>query len=617
MIPLGQFTNQSVYGGPAHIFAEEPDLSRHVGTPWLRAYLEKNLGVSLDRTRIQAAGTTSVDAQSLARHTLVCGGTGGGKSRLIEHLVIEQIRRGCSAVVIDPKAETVEHLISHLEELGFPPERVTVVSPRLSAGVPGWNPFLAGIPVTQAAGDFVAVLERSTSSWGPRMQDLLTNAAIVVGAHRLSLYELARLLLREDYRAALLRLPAPDQESLAYEEARSYFLEEFATWNRGERAQAVAPVLNKLRELLRSSFLRPLLCAKRNTIDLGKLWHRPHVILIHLDRTSLGDEGARLLGGLLTNLLFRTALRARGSVPVVLALDELATVEHFVGEALADVVTVARSQGLRLLVACQHLAQLSEGLRGALLGNAAVQAFFRLGHADARLVAASLAAGTDPWITRVAVRTDGRDRYTGEAPSTQWTHPIRDPYGRPLRLDEAGWQRVCRAPEYYRTPVETLRKLAPSLGVSRLYVHAADTAEPVELRRYIAKLPTGECRIQGPTPVELVITFPRPRVGRVDRANERDSMRNWTGVLQELPVQHAVIRIAGAQAGVVKIVDIPTPARANRRDFVRASSRANGQTPEEAQAIYRWRSVTVDNVSAGHSPSVGAPEEQSDDGSIA
>ena len=47
----------------------------------------------------------------LARHACVCGATGSGKTRLALHLLAEQLKAGCSVVMLDPKAETVRHLM--------------------------------------------------------------------------------------------------------------------------------------------------------------------------------------------------------------------------------------------------------------------------------------------------------------------------------------------------------------------------------------------------------------------------------------------------------------------------------------------------------------------------
>lgn len=599
MITLGHYLPLSIRDEELRLLCHAKELQRHLDRPWFRAYLAHQLGASFTDTAEQQKEKkerAAVSEAALARHTFVCGATGSGKSRLIEHLLVEQLRQGCSAVVLDPKPDMIAHLLAHAQAIGLTPEQVTLLTPRLSEGIPGWNPFLADIPLQQAAGDFVAVLERSTTSWGPRMQDVLTNALLIIGSHGLSLHELARFLVREEYREALLRLSSPASEQMAYQEARAYFHDEFGAWSKSERLQAVSPVLNKIRELLRSAFLRPLLCAGRNTLHLAPLWQRQGLVLVHLDRVALGEEGTKLLGGLLANLLFRTALRASGPVPVVLSLDELATVEHFLGGAITDIVTVARSQRLRLLVACQHLAQMSEGLRAALLANPAVQVFFRLGHTDARLVAASLAAGAEPRVRKVVAGVEWENKSWGQAAMTEWRHPIREATGHPVRLDEAGWERLKKRPDYWNDPARTLRSLAGEWGARRLYVLSADRKEPVEVVQYVAGLSHSDYQITGPAPLELVVSFPRPRLSGIERWSEREALREWTKALQELPVQQAVLRLSepegkgGQQTGLVKIVNVPNPPNdPEQKAFRRAVLRANGQSVEEMEATARWR----------------------------
>ena len=474
-------------GGPPRFLCDAPELQRHVDRPWLRAWVAERLDIpiaTMENGNASPTGPARVGMDLLARHACVCGATGSGKTRLALHLLAEQIKAGCSVVMLDPKAETIRHLMQLAFAAGMAPEQVTVLSPFLAgAGAPGWNPLDArasGVPPAQAAADVVSVLEKSTSSWGPRMADLLTNALILIASHGLSLFELARFLQREDYREALLRRPLPRAEesqsspldAVAYEEARDYFVSEFAAWGKAERAAASAPVLNKFRELLRSPFLRSLLCARRTTLHLGALWHRPGLVLVHLDSAALGDEGARLLGGLIAHQLLRTAMRADGPVPVVLALDEMGISEEFVGGAAARILAIARSRGLRLLVACQHLAQLSDGLRSALLANAAVQAFFRLGYADARLAAAALAAGTGERVSRVAVDVAKRDSDGNPEAWATVRHTIRDGHGEPVALSPAAAQAFGDLAKTAdgAAQVAGLRRLARVSGVDRLYV---------------------------------------------------------------------------------------------------------------------------------------------------
>lgn len=636
-VSVGRYVPAPGGGSGLRILCDAPELERHIGRPWFRAYAAERLdipGSSFGGTGAPS-GPATVGHDLLARHACVCGSTGSGKTRLALHLLAEQIKAGCSVVMLDPKAETVRHLTQLAHTSGVAPEQVTVLSPFLAgAGAPGWNPLDAsasGVPPAQAAADVVSVLAKSTSSWGPRMQDLLTNALIVVASHGLSLFELARLLQRDDYREGLLRRPLPRPEgtagggasdavaldavvldTVAFGEARDYFQQEFAAWGKSERAAATAPVLNKFRELLRSPFLRSLLCARRTTLDLSGLWRRPGLVLVHLDSAALGDEGARLLGGLLAHQLLRTAMRADGPVPVVLALDEMGVSEEFVGGAAARILAIARSRNLRLLVACQHLAQLSDQLKAALLANTALQAFFRLGYADARLVAASLAARTGERVSSIAADVAKRD--AGGVPEA-WAdvrHTLRDGRGDPLTLSPAAAQAfadLARAREWGAdgaAQVKGLQRLARVSGIERVYVHAPDTRGPAEMGRYLRGLKPGDYRLEGRAPVRLVVTFPRPRLSVVARETEAERGQRWLRTLSELPVRRAVLRLApgdGAatgQIGVVQVVDVPDPVPSPGFErFLPAAVAHGGQSAREIEGALAWRQGEVERVANG------------------
>ena len=639
-IHIGRYVASGQSGEGVRFLCDAPELDRHVDRPWFRAYAAERLDIP--RSALEGSGTPSggatVSQDLLARHACVCGATGSGKTRLALHLLAEQMRAGCSVVMLDPKIETIRHLMILAYQLGMEPGQVTVLSPHLSgAGAPGWNPLDArasGVSPAQAAADVVSVLAKSTSSWGPRMGDLLSNALIIIASHGLSLFELARFLQRDDYRAALLRLPLPQlggkannegtfnksganfnfNNDVAFEEARDYFCQEFAAWSKSERAAAVAPVLNKFRELLRTPFLRSLLCARRTTLHLGSLWHKPGLILVHLDSAALGDEGVRLLGGLLAHQLLRTAMRSDGPVPVVLALDEMGVSEEFVGGAAEKILAIARSRGLRLLVACQHLAQLSDGLRAALLANTAMQAFFRLGYADARLVAASLSAGSGERVSRVAADVAKRDSEGVPETWAEVTHTVRDSRGEPVCLSSAAaqafWHLANKADG--KQQVEGLKRLARVSGIDRLYVHAADTKGPVELSRYLRGLAPDDYWLLGTGPIRLVVSFPRPRLSVLSRETEAERGQSWLRTLTELPVRRAVVRLASGQAGTVQVMEVADPiAPAGFERFLSAAVAGSGQSAREVEQAQAWRREEMEHISGGHGQASDQSREQS------
>jgi hypothetical protein len=610
-VEIGRYLAAPGEGRGLQVLCDAPELEPHVGRAWFRAYAAQRLDLPPEREAGASPrpGRAEVGADLLSRHAVVCGSTGSGKTRLALHLLAEQVRAGCSVVMLDPKAETIRHLLHLAHAAGVPPEEVTLLSPHgEGAGAPGWNPLdgrATGLSPAQAAADFVSVLAKSSDSWGPRLQDVLTNALIVVCAHGLSLFELARLLQRDDYRAGLLGRQ-PDRETMGdavvYEEARTYFLREFAAWGKSERASAVAPVLNKFRELLRSPFLRSLLCARRSTLDLPSLWKRRGLVLVHLDGAGLGDEGARLLGGLLAHQLLRTAMRTDGPVPVVLALDEMGVSEQFLGSALCQILAIARSRNLRLLVACQHLAQLSDGLRTALLANTAIQSFFRLGHADARAVASALTAGTGERVSSIAADVAKRDVEGLPETWAESAHTVRDGHGDPIKLSAPAWTAfldvVGRGDG--TDQIVALKRLAVVSGVERLYVQAADTKQPMELERYVARIAPDEFRLKGPAPVRLVVSFPRPRLSVLSRESEGERQQAWAKRLMELPNRQAAVRLAGGTPGVVQVVEVSDPIRVTGQEkFLSAAVAGSGQSPRELEETLDWRRDCVERIATG------------------
>ncbi len=602
-ISIGQFQSQN--DSAFQILCDDTDLARHINQPYFRAYVTQHLGKKQLGNVSAPRGPATVNHSDLARHTCICGASGSGKTRLALHLLAEQLRSGCSVVMLDPKEETIRHMLQIAHSVGIAPEDVTLLQPNnLASGVPGWNPLsgAGGVPPDQAAADVVSILASSArDSWGPRLQDLLMNALIVMAAHRLSMFELARFLQRDEYREGLLLQP-PLRNTLAdpetYAEALHYFRREFARMSPSDRITATGPVINKFRELLRSPFLRGVLCTRRTTLSLASLWQRRSLVLVHLDNATLGDEGTRLLGGLLAHQLYQTCMRSSGPVPVALCLDEMGIAEGFIGDAATKILAIARSKNLRLLVACQHLAQLSDGLRAALLGNTAVRAFFRLGYDDARLVSSWLAAGTGERLEAVRVEGPSRKNREDDRDWTSQSHIIRDGYGTPLELSGPAWTAFDGFSQNAAgdRQLTALGQLSAVSGVGRLYVHAPDTENPVELNRYVKGLRAEDYEIMGPSPMKLEISFLRPRLSGIERETETERSQAWLRTLLELPVQQAVLRGASGQAGIAKIASVSNPPLTTPFYEYQAKVVKQGQSAPAVLATLEWRKGEVERL---------------------
>lgn len=610
------------------LVSDDFPLRKHLETTWLKTFVRKRLDIKPEPHQAappKLGAPVVVDDKTLARHAAVFGASGSGKTRLALHLLTEQLRAGYSAVAMDPKPDTIERLLSCARAAGVKPEQITLLAPQKGGeGVPGWNPLdykATGVSIAETVSDMVSILEQGASSWGPRLSEVLTMALTVLVGCQLSFYELIPFLVREDYRQGLLRevgqkgyrhLNAGD--TIALRESVEYFTREFSSWSKSERVSATSPVLNKVRGLLRVPFLRAMLCTKQNQLDMTQLWQEQRFLIIHLDRTALGDEGVRLLGGLMVWQLYRVAMRVSGPVPVLLSLDEMGVAEKFIGKAAAEILAIARSRGLRLLIACQNLEQLTDDLRSALLANTAFRAFFRLGFTDAKLVAASLAAGTGESIARVSLEKGKGDAIVGVRCS------IVDPWKRPLCLSEqawSAWQRYVPDGKDSKARLDAFITLGALSGIERLYILSPDGSEPIELRRYLAGLdqypeaiwiyddddysPLIGWQITGPAPLAVTIRFARPKLSVLSKRTESERQQRWLRILMDIPPQQAVIWRAGATPPLVKVVPVPDPDMASLEEFTKTVFLPfpDGKVVEQTDS---WRYSEVERIAQGLPP---------------
>jgi hypothetical protein len=325
----------------------------------------------------------TLDVRSALHHLHVVGPTGTGKSTLIGNLIGQDITDGRAVVVIEPKGDLVEDALARV-----PAERrddVVILDPNDRAPV-GLNPLAAHGRRAELVADGVLAIFKQLygESVGPRSQDILY-AALLTLAQRsdASLVMLPLLLTNPGFRRSVT---AGLRDPLTLEP----FWAGFEAWSEAERATAIAPVMNKLRPLLRPG-LRGVLGQRQPRFNVRQVFTEQKVLLVPLRRGVIGPEAAGLLGSLVMSELWaaaqgRSAIPASRRRPVMIYIDEVQDYLHLptdLGEALAQ----ARGYGVGFTLAHQFLGQLPREMRGAVLANARSRVCFQLPHEDAVVMA--------------------------------------------------------------------------------------------------------------------------------------------------------------------------------------------------------------------------------------
>lgn len=328
------------------------------------------------------------------RHMHVLGPTGTGKSTLLQHLIESDLAAGHGVVVVDPKGDLVSAVLARV-----PADRqrdVIVLDPADEAAAVGLNPLRSatGARSEVAVENLVGLLKSLyRSSWGPRTDDILRAALLTLASSgQATLCEVPALLTDPRYRRRLVgRL---DDDPVL----------EFWGWYEGlsdpERLSVVGPVLNKVRAFTMRSRVRAIIGQADPALNLDDVLAKRQVLLVSLASGLLGEEAAALLGALVFAELWhattaRVGIPERARRPVMAHLDEW---QHFLHLPTPMPAMLAEARGLRLglTLAHQHLGQLPNDVRDAVLANARSRVVFQLPSGDARLLAHELGAGLTP-----------------------------------------------------------------------------------------------------------------------------------------------------------------------------------------------------------------------------
>lgn len=318
-------------------------------------------------------------------HMYVIGKSGTGKSTLIEQLLRQDIAAGQGAMLIDPHGDLVERVVEwipsdHRDRLIY----FNVPSP---AQPFYFNPLNVGEHSNRAlTGSFLleAFKKLWPDSWGPRLEHILRQCLLVLLEQPYStLGHIPRLLLEPGFRRDLARQATNPA-------VREFWLREYEAYPARLRADAIAPIQNKVGAFLANPVLQRILLQPVSSFDLRQVMDEGQLLMVNLAKGRIGEDACALLGALLISAvsvaaLGRADIAERDRRDFFVFLDEFQT---FSTLSLASMLSELRKYRVCLTLAHQHLAQLGDEVRAAILGNVGTLVAFRVGPQDAELLEA-------------------------------------------------------------------------------------------------------------------------------------------------------------------------------------------------------------------------------------
>ena len=314
------------------------------------------------------------------KHVHIIGRSGTGKSTMIEHMIIDDVERGCGVVLLDPHGDLVDRVLALVPDEHV--ERTIYFNAGDPDWVPLWNPFrpIPGHDIGRTADDLVNAFKSFVDGWGDRLEHLLRHLFHgVLHLPSSSLLQVSSLLRTDSDRSEALRTAI--RKALEPGPAHDF-------WNhdlKGYRKDDLGPPRNKLSKLLLSGTVSAMFSQPASAISLHDIMSRGMVLLA--DLSTVGSQVRGLLGSLMLAKLWLAAL-ARRAVPLHerRAFHIYADEAHrFVTDTLEECIVEMRKYNVSLTMAHQFMGQFSS-LKASALSGVGTTIMFTVNKKDAEFL---------------------------------------------------------------------------------------------------------------------------------------------------------------------------------------------------------------------------------------
>ena len=220
------------------------------------------------------------------------------------------------------------------------------------------------------------------NSWGVNMEHILRNALLaLLDMPCTTLADIPRLLTDEQFREVVVA-------QIINPQVKRFWEHDFLAGG-FNRASALGPVFNKVGAFLADPMLYRVLTAPEQPFTFRRIMDERKILIVNLAKGRIGDDASSLLGGFSVTMLTLAAF-SRANMPeherepFFIYADEF---QNFATDSFANAVSELRKMGVGLILAHQHLHQVPESIRSAVLGNVGTLISFRVGAQDAPYMA--------------------------------------------------------------------------------------------------------------------------------------------------------------------------------------------------------------------------------------
>lgn len=336
-----------------------------------------------------------------AKHSLVVGSSGSGKSKLISSLIVSiknnfDSNMKYKVVVIDPHA-SLENDIGGLEDTKI------IDFKKLEDSI---NLFMnSGNDVVTSTELMLTLLKSLIADlYNSKLERVLRHSIYTLLVKKeLSFSNLRKFILEVEYRNEIIN----ELEEELPESTLDFFLTDFNELKNQSYQEAIAPIISFIDEM---QILPIFNSDHKNLKNIKGVIQENFLTIFSLDQITLGQTVTKTVAGFIMQQILQLIQAMSFEEHIIFIIDEVAIVENPI---LCRFLSEARKYNLSLILAQQYFSQISEDLQKAIFANVINYYIFRVARADARVLESNIqmeVAVHNSYILRMKILTELANR---------------------------------------------------------------------------------------------------------------------------------------------------------------------------------------------------------------
>lgn len=335
-----------------------------------------------------------IDVEDMLLHWAIIGGTGRGKSKMLELRIHHHFDASEGLILFDPHGTLYEDILAYATAAGYG-NRLVLINANDTQNSVGLN-FLTpnGMDVSAQASQVMKAIAKvfgeADGETKPRLERWQRNLLISLIEARLTLADMLDFLsvANPAYRKAALTDVSNDYVAREWQGFD-------AISKRGEKENLIEAPLNRAAKIILSDPIRRIIGQQQSTVDIGEAIEKGKIVLVNLAPLKVSRECQQILGIMLVDQIINYAFqrtKQQSKKPFFVLIDEAAELSS---DDLPYSLQALRKFGIYFTLCYQTLTQIKRipGYFENVMTNCDVKIAFKSSRQDSEELIGELFAG--------------------------------------------------------------------------------------------------------------------------------------------------------------------------------------------------------------------------------